>query len=301
MSDFQKLFVLENFESSDVSKDKSPPEVHPFHLSELITKNPSARRDFTYDSENARNFDQSNVNKAKEGVKELLKDALEKAKRQALDIKAIAKKEGYDAGYDEGFKKGEDAARQDFSPFLGTVQGLISDLTGFRKNMYDKFEREMIEMVVNLAKKVIHFEFSMRDDAVQEMIRLAVQSVLDRESMVIKINPADKGYAESFRPELHHLFSEIKNITFEAHSGVARGGCVVETNFGVVDARIDKLGEQMDRILNLAPPPPEELVSASKINMDAHVEEEAEGATAELDETPAEENNSEIDPPEEMS
>ncbi len=301
MSDSQKPFILDNFESVEANKDKSQHEVRPFHLNELIIQNPSARRGFTYDSENARNFDQSNVNKAKEGVKELLKDALDKAKRQATDIKAIAQKEGYDAGFDEGFKKGEDAARQDFSPFLETVQGLISDLTGFRKNMYDKFEREMIEMVVSLAKRVIHFEFSMRDDAVQEMIRLAVQSVLDRESMVIKINPADKGYAESFRPELHHLFSEIKNITFEAHSGVARGGCVVETNFGVVDARIDKLGEQMDRILNLAPPPPEDLVSASKINMDAPVEEDAGGATEELGETHAEENNSEIEPPEEMS
>ncbi len=148
----------------------------------------------------------------------------------------------------------------------------------------------MIEMVVDLAKKVIHFEFSTRDDAVQEMIRLAVQSVLDRESMVIKINPADKGYAESFRPELHHLFSEIKNITFEAHSGVERGGCVVETNFGVVDARMDKLGEQMDRILNLAPPPPDELISASTLQEDSATGTEEEIAEEEPGETPAQDS-----------
>ena len=302
MSDLRSTFTQSNLEPEQEKgkESESPHEVRSFELNELNVQSSSMRRGFTYDSENARNFDQTNVKKAKEGVKELLKDALDKAKRQSIEIKAFAKKEGHDAGYNEGFKKGEEAAQKEFSPFLETVQDLISDLTVFRKNMYDKVEREMVEMVVNLAKKVIHFEFSTRDDAVQEMIRLAVQSVLDRESMVIKINPADKGYAESFRPELHHLFSEIKNITFEAHSAVEQGGCVVETNFGVVDAQIDKLGEQMDRILNLAPPPPEELVSASNIQKDSEtdIEEDSEIAKEEQGETPAKENDPETESPE---
>ncbi len=306
MSDSSKMFTLSNLEAERIEENKSPQEARSYQLNELIIESPSMRRGFTYDSENARNFDQSNVNKAKEGVKELLKDALDKAKRQATDIKAHAQKQGHDEGYAEGFKKGEDAAREEFKPFLETIEGLISDLTGFRKDMYDKGEREMVEMVVNLAKKVIHFEFSTRDDAVQEMIRLAVQSVLDRESMVIKINPTDKGYAESFRPELHHLFGEIKNITFEAHSGVERGGCVVETNFGVVDARIDKLGEQMDRILNLAPPAPEELAAAASVQMEPVVEDDSEVSSdeneaSEDDQTHLEENGSETEPPEETS
>ncbi len=305
MSDFRSTFTQSNLEpEQDQEKEsESPQEVRSFELNELNIQSSSIRRGFTYDSENARNFDQTNVKTAKEGVKELLKDALDKAKRQSIEIKVRAKKEGHDTGYEEGFKKGEEAAQKEFSPFLATIEDLIADLTIFRKNMYDKVEREMVEMVVSLAKKVIHFEFSTRDDAVQEMIRLAVQSVLDRESMVIKINPADKGYAESFRPELHHLFSEIKNITFEAHSGVERGGCIVETNFGVVDAQIDKLGEQMDRILDLAPPSPEELVSASNIQKDSEtdIEEDAGIVKEEQGETPAKENDPETEPPEETN
>ena len=86
--------------------------------------------------------------------------------------------------------------------------------------------------------------------------------------MVIKIHPTDKEYAESFRPELLHMFSEIKNITFVANSGIARGGCVVETNFGVIDARIEKLEEQIDRILNLSPALPEKLKAASEVSLD---------------------------------
>ena len=336
MSESSKTFTLNNFdalgeekrrlselptESSNIKdslkaerteEKKSQQEARSYQLNELIIESSSMRRGFTYDSENARNFDKASVNKAKEGVKEILKDTLDKAKRQATDIKDHAQKQGHDEGYAEGFKSGEDAAREELKPFLETVEGLVSTLTGFRKDMYDKVEREMVEMVIRLAKKVIHFEFSTRDDAVQEMIRLAVQSVLDRESMVIKINPKDKGYAESFRPELHNLFGDIKNITFEEHSGVERGGCVVETNFGVVDARIDNLEEQMDGILNLAPLVSDKLAAAASVQMDPVVEEGSEVSSDGInqseeneastdDQIQSEENDAETESPEETS
>ena len=304
--------IRDSIEAKRAEEKKPQQEARSYQLDEFTIESSSMRRGFTYDSENARNFDQASVDKAKEGVKEILKDTLDKAKRQAADIKAHAKKQGHNEGYAEGFKKGEDAAREELKPFLETIEELVSDLTGFRKDMYDKVEREMVEMVIRLAKKVIHFEFSTRDDAVQEMIRLAVQSVLDRESMVIKINPTDKGYAESFRPELHNLFGDIKNITFEGHSGVERGGCVVETNFGVVDARIDNLEEQMDRILNLAPLVSDELAAAASVQMDTGVEEGSEVSSDGInqseeneastdDQIQSEDNDAETESPEETS
>ena len=266
LSEPKTNFEGSNFAASSATNIATTQEERAFQFDELIIQNPSIRRGFTYESEKARNFDQSNINKAKKGVMELLKDAIEKAKKQANEIKTNAKQEGYDTGFEDGFKNGKDAAKEEFSPFLNTTQSLIEDLSGFRKEMYEKVEREMVEMVISLTKKIIHFEFSKRENVVQDMIRLAVQSVLDRESMIIKIHPTDKEYAESFRPELLHMFSEIKNINFVANSGIKRGGCMIETNFGIIDARIEKLEEQIDRILNLSPNPPEKLKAASEVS-----------------------------------
>ncbi len=267
MSNLRENFESSNLQRGGIDTPQATTEERSFQFDELTIQNPSIRRGFAYDSEKARNFDQSNVDKAKEGVMQLLQDAMDKAKKQVGELKSNARKQGYDTGFEGGFNKGKEAAKEEFSPVLETTQKLVEELSGFRKEMYDKLEREMIEMVIALTKKVIHFEFSTREDAVQDMIRLAVQSVLDRESMVIKIHPTDKEYAESFRPELHHMFSEIKNITFVAHSGIERGGCVIETNFGVIDARIEKLEEQIDRILNLAPAQPDNLIAASEASV----------------------------------
>jgi len=267
-------FIKSYLEQGKTSSITPPaPKARTYQLDELVAGGKTIRRDFSYDSETARNFDDSNVKKAKIGVKELIKDAIDKAKSQVTRIKEEAHKEGFDAGFIEGLKAAETAAKTDFDPFLKTLEETIHQLSWFRKEMYSKVEREMIEMVIHLTKKIIHFELSTREDAVQEMIRLGVQSVLDKESMVIKINPEDKGYAESFRPELHHMFGEIKNITFEAHSGIQRGGCLIETNFGTVDARLEKLNDQLERILNLAPAPIENPVD---LELESGPEEPAE-------------------------
>lgn len=291
MSKLRNKFESSNLEMDGLDTSEKTSEERSFQFDDLIIQNPSVRRGFSYDSDKARNFDQSNVDKAKKGVMELLKDAMDKAKRQVGELKSNAMKEGYDAGFEGGFKKGKEAAKEEFSPFLETTQKLIEEMSGFRKEMYDKVEREMIEMVISLTKKVIHFEFSTREDAVQDMIRLAVQSVLDRETMVIKIHPTDKEYAESFRPELHHMFSEIKNITFEAHSGIERGGCVIETNFGVIDARIEKLEEQIDRILNLSPASPDKLIAASEVSEIEETKDEQIPSENTTDDTVPDDNN----------
>lgn len=226
-----------------------------FNLHEQISKKRAEHRRFLFDSEQARNFDVTSVDRAREGVKEIVLDAINKAKSKSLEIREEARKEGFVEGYAKGYQKGVEDAKNEYAPFLKTLQDTLADLSGFRKKMYAKVEREMMEMVLDLAKKVIHNELLTREDAIKETIRFAVESVLDREKMTIRINPADKLHAESFRPELQQLFSEIKNVSFEAHPSVEKGGCIIESNFGSVDARLDKLGEQIDKILNLAPPP----------------------------------------------
>ncbi len=252
-----KNFIRSSFSSEEKENPPNSPngEIKEFKLSELVPGNPEKHREFIYDSAEATNFDAQKIKRAKQGVIEIMRDALNKAKAQVAEIRETAEKEAHEKGYAEGFKKGEVDAKKEFQPCLESAEDIIQELSGFRKKMYSKVEREMIEMVISLVKKVIHFELSTRDDSIQEMIRLAVQSVLDKESMTIKINPADKEHAENFRPELQHLFGEIKNISFEASTGIERGGCIIETNFGTVDARMDKLGEQIDKILHLAPPP----------------------------------------------
>jgi len=248
------------FTDLDSSEEKDKDETRLFELSEFLGTASNRDRSFSFDSENARNFDADNINKAKQGVKELIGDAVAKAKSLAIEIKENAYKEGHKTGYEEGFQtayqKGENSAKEEFIPLLQTINSLIRELSEFRTMMYPKVEKEMIEMVTGLTKKILQHEINTNEDSVKQMILLAINAVIDRENMTIRIHPSDKAHAEAFSPELKNLFSEIKNITFEEHPGIEKGGCVIETNFGTIDAKVDQLESQIDKILNLAPAVP---------------------------------------------
>jgi len=248
------------FVDLDDSQEKNKSGTRLFELSEFLDNASDRDRNFSFDSETARNFDIDNVKKAKQGVKELIADAVAKAKSLAVEIKENAYKEGHKTGQEEGFQsayqKGENSAKEEFAPLLQTVNSLIRELSEFRTMMYPKVEKEMVEMVTGLTKKILQHEINTNEDSIKQMILLAVNSVIDKENMTIRIHPSDKAHAEAFSPELKNLFSEIKNITFEENPGVEKGGCVIDTNFGTINAKVDQLEEQIDKILKLTPSVP---------------------------------------------
>ena len=263
------------FTDLDSSEEKDKDETRLFELSEFLGTASNRDRSFSFDSENARNFDGDNINKAKQGVKELIGDAVAKAKSLAIEIKENAYKEGHKTGYEEGFQtayqKGENSAKEEFIPLLQTINSLIRELSEFRTMMYPKVEKEMIEMITGLTKKILQHEINTNEDSVKQMILLAINSVIDKENMTIRIHPSDKAHAEAFSPELKNLFSEIKNITFEEHPGIEKGGCVIETNFGTIDARVDQLENQIEKILKLTPAVP--VVSPSSNTLSKEISE----------------------------
>ena len=271
--DFKRnLFIPEKKEGTNLNPPQSRGS-QVYQLKEFTSQKQGNKKPFAFDSKKARNFDPENIERAREGVKELLKDAIDKAKEQSKQIRETANNEGYAVGRKEGFQAGENNAREVFAPFLETLQKVIEDLTSLRKRMYVKMEREMVEMIVELTKKIIRFDLADREDSVQDIIRLAVNSVLDRETMVIKVHPEDKTYAESYRPELHRAFGDAKNISFVAHPGVPRGGCVIDSNFGKVEAHLDSLDAQIDKILQIVPSTEEEPSTLEEITTEGKEEE----------------------------
>ena len=103
-----------------------------FNLTEKVDPKKSGIKNFQYDSEKARDFEETNVKKSREGAKEILRDAINKTKAKSIQIREEARNLGYEEGFKEGFEKGELDAKQEYRPFLKTVQDLISDLSRFR-------------------------------------------------------------------------------------------------------------------------------------------------------------------------
>ena len=61
-----------------------------------------------------------------------------------------------------------------------------------------------------------------------------------RGRITIKLNPADLELLADIKPQLLSGLPEAGRAAFEADEGIARGGCLIETDGGEVDARIER-------------------------------------------------------------
>jgi flagellar biosynthesis/type III secretory pathway protein FliH len=233
-----------------------PGEGRKFDLDDFVRQAKSLESDFVNDLEQQRSREDSKTLRGKEGVGEMFSDAMQQMKDQAAQIHEEAREQGYQEGHEGGYQEGAQAVRERFASSLAMLQSLVDDLSQAREKMYPLLEREMVEMVASLAKKVVRTELESKADGIREIVRMAIESVLDRETLTVKVHPDDHKELQDYGQELIQLFHEIKNVSFETHASVAPGHCVVESNFGTVEAGLDHLDQQIDRILHLAPPGP---------------------------------------------
>jgi len=225
-----------------------------FNLDEYVREANSLKSEFIHDLEQQR--DKANTPATQEKEDDLLADAMQKMKEEAEKTQEEAQQRGFEEGQEKGFKAGEQKVKEHFESSLKALKILIEQLSEAREKTYPLLEREMVEMVTTLAGKVVRTELASRENGIREIVHMAVESVLDRESLVIKIHPDDRKELEDYGQELIQLFHEIKNVEFQSHASVKRGHCIVESNFGTVEAGLDHLDEHIQRVLHMAPPPP---------------------------------------------
>jgi flagellar assembly protein FliH len=82
----------------------------------------------------------------------------------------------------------------------------------------------------------------------------ALRKVRDRGNVVIRVNLADLKLATGHTKEFIRMMEGVKSIHVVEDSSVDAGGCIIETDFGEIDARISsQLAELETKILGISP------------------------------------------------
>jgi flagellar biosynthesis/type III secretory pathway protein FliH len=75
---------------------------------------------------------------------------------------------------------------------------------------------------------------------IQHVVEQAIAKVNDTRQLVIRINPKDMDTIRALEQDLLPVDDLGTVFRIEADEGIKRGGCVIETKLGDIDARIDK-------------------------------------------------------------
>lgn len=148
--------------------------------------------------------------------------------------------EGKGQGLIEGEQKGFELATRKIEPLITSIQQALIKLSDIRVEIYQQIETEVVELALAIARKVICREVSTDKETVVCVAREALSKVDDPGNIKIKMNPADLQFVNETKYQLSDLMADVNNVTLEAEENIQSGGCVIETDLGEIDARIEK-------------------------------------------------------------
>lgn len=149
---------------------------------------------------------------------------------------AEAKKEAHA----KGFAEGVESRKKEFLVVLNAMAGVTREIGEVKKKIFAEVEEQMLGLACSIAEKVIHAEVSTNKEIVLSVLREAVKNVVDPEGMKIRLNPDDLRFITEMKPDFLQGISGLKNTIFEEDASIKRGGVILETISGEVDARLEQ-------------------------------------------------------------
>lgn len=174
-------------------------------------------------------------------VAELLdaEEVLNKVKADAEAYKlAIAKeceklKEGAQAaGFAEGY--------QIWTEHIATLEEEIS-------NVRADMEKLLIPVALKAAKKIVGREIELSDDTIVDIVSNSLKSVSQHKKITIYVNKKDLDPLEQSRGRLKEIFESLEILSLRERSDIARGGCVIETEAGIINAQLENQWSALER------------------------------------------------------
>lgn len=190
-------------------------------------------------------------------AEDIIKKAEEKAREITLEaetkkdkITGDAYKDGFDKGSEEGYNEG----RQEAQRLIDRLHTILEKTVDKRQEILDETEQQIVELVLLISRKVVKTISENQRSVVMQNILQALRKVKGRGDVTIRVNLADLDLTTEHTKDFMQAVESVRNITVAEDSSVERGGCIIETDFGAIDARISsQLNELEQKILEISP------------------------------------------------
>lgn len=109
-------------------------------------------------------------------------------------------------------------------------------------------ERRAIELALTLAEKIVTKALDAEPELVSAVVSGAIRRAIHAGPLVLEVNPADVELVKASLDDIERTLGGLPRLDLVGERRVARGGCVVRTSEGEIDARIET---QLDRAANV--------------------------------------------------
>ncbi len=179
------------------------------------------------------------------------------ARLQAREAEQILTRRAYEEGLEQGRQAGLEQIRREArqaavqtaqADLARLTQALTAALAQFDQNkrsLIAEAESGLIELAVAIARRVCKVLVERSVEPVRANVRALLEMVRNRANLELCLNPAEHELLTQVCPEFMQQISCLEHATIRPDPAVERGGCILRTSEGVIDANIQV---QIDRI-----------------------------------------------------
>ncbi len=182
--------------------------------------------------------------KKRQEAEDILKDAHKKV--------ALLEQEAYEKGFAQGEKDGLELGEKKAIKVIENIENLFLEISHLKKEILKQYEKEILELIFAIAKKIIHDQITLDEKAIKNTVFKALNLTAEKSEIVLRVNPEDFDFVERLRPEFFTKFNELKSIMVTSDPSITRGGCFLETSYGDVDATVETRLEKIYQSLEEA-------------------------------------------------
>ncbi len=146
-----------------------------------------------------------------------------------------AHRNGYAQGEAAGLQRGLDEARRVEAQLAAAIKALHD----FRATAYQQAVAQLLDLTFAVADKITAARAVAERDTVLETINRCIGEILDKTRMKIKVSPADFEFVKQRFDDLVKKNESAASAVVESDTRVSTGGCIIETDSGSADARIE--------------------------------------------------------------
>jgi len=156
------------------------------------------------------------------------RNLISRAQEEADTIKETAAKEGYRAGIEQ--------AESD----IIALRSKIADFISSKQEVFEFIAPDILEISVDIARKIIKKEVEQDPQVILNSI-VDVMRTLSKEEprITVKLNPLQVDLVKTELPEYISSMGIDAKIVVVGDDTIEEGGCILNTNNGIVDASID--------------------------------------------------------------
>ena len=234
-------------------------------------------------------FDLGDLTRESERVlqeaKQQSQQIMQRAEQEAARLVDSATDRGFAEGKDQGLAQGREEGRKagraeaiaEVTPQLKDLQvsftAAFEQWEGDRNGMLLAAREDVLRLALAVAEKVTYRIIQTDSTVIGDQLAEALALLVAPRAVTVAVAPQDRALVEAMLPELIDKINTCTHAAIRDDPSVTRGGCVISTGAGRIDATIER---QIQRIVDTLLPQPVEAAPSNDTPGDDALAEEAQ-------------------------